>query len=800
MNGAHCALCGWPTTRGQCDACGSEQPAQARHHEADETAFSYGPTHEDFPALQGAFVAWKARNWSRMVTACLESLGVRTPAYRNLPFGQGWAFVQKSAAVYVYTDSNAGILAVESPVVQLPTLQRVPLMRRLLEMNAGALGAARFCLRDSTVVLRFTDTLVNLDPPKLCDAICDVALLADKYDNILSVTYSARMIGPMAQERNLAWEFLGSPRSLNNVRHVALSDFAPGPVPGRQPSTAAMSAMSTRTSGAVAPVGPAAPLQGGWLDRVARSIVNVRAGKGEGTGWIGLSNGMIVTNVHVIGFAPRVTIRLHDGTDVDGRVVYADTKQDIAFVAPARPLGIAPLPLGDSTAIALGEPVTAIGHPLGLAMTVTRGVVSAPSREVRGVHYIQTDAALNPGNSGGPLVNDAGQALGVNTWIRADGQNLGFSVPVDAFADALARHEVSLQELQTYRPEYRCVECEQPFDMGFDACLSCGAPMPFAGGYNEQMFTQQYARSERLVGDLIQRLGYNSAQTRTDKGAWTLPREGNRRPGRARQHWPLRHFPRAARAFAAEQPGGVLPIPAHAQRLEHRAMPRGDQSRRCRYAEHERTDGLPQRERGDVRRVHAPEYERRAPRCVASGLRMPGGGVGVGGDRGRVPVPIGDGFVGCADEQGPSGFPAPTTAVGRYTIWGMSSDRLRWEWRGTRSAPCRFAASPVGGWDGVCLILGRVPVPIGDGFVGSADEQGPPVPRSEASRGEWIPRSNHHSRSLHRIALYLTSVRRPILPVRRPILPARRPNHRELLPSLRPSRRPADCHRGAKTR
>jgi serine protease Do len=156
-----------------------------------------------------------------------------------------------------------------------------------------------------------------------------------------------------------------------------------------------------------------------------------------GSGFVWASDGIIVTNAHVIEGASTITVIFHDGTETEATVIGVDPDSDLAVLrVKARDLPAAPI--GISSDLQIGEPVIAIGNPFGLSGTVTTGVLSAtgrsvPSREQERTFtdFIQTDASINPGNSGGPLVNIEGKVIGINTAIYADAQNIGFAIPVD---------------------------------------------------------------------------------------------------------------------------------------------------------------------------------------------------------------------------------------------------------------------------------------------------------------------------------------------------------------------------------
>ena len=156
----------------------------------------------------------------------------------------------------------------------------------------------------------------------------------------------------------------------------------------------------------------------------------------DGSGVIIDARGLVLTNAHVVSGAMSITAHDAQGRDWPAHVVGLDADLDLAVLQLEGAHGLSPITLGTSGDLLLGEPAIAIGNPYGLGLTVSTGIVSSVSREVeiqRGVfqEYVQTDAAINPGNSGGALVNIHGELIGINTAIHAEGEGIGFAIPVD---------------------------------------------------------------------------------------------------------------------------------------------------------------------------------------------------------------------------------------------------------------------------------------------------------------------------------------------------------------------------------
>ncbi len=160
-----------------------------------------------------------------------------------------------------------------------------------------------------------------------------------------------------------------------------------------------------------------------------------------GSGVIIDRDGLILTNNHVVEKADEIKVKLDTGKEYDATVVGKDSKTDLALIKVKPDANFPPAaPLGDSEGMQVGDWVMAVGNPFGLGHTVTVGIVSAKGRVIGAGPYddfIQTDAAINPGNSGGPLFNMKGEVIGINTAIVAQGQGIGFTIPINVAKDLL---------------------------------------------------------------------------------------------------------------------------------------------------------------------------------------------------------------------------------------------------------------------------------------------------------------------------------------------------------------------------
>ncbi|HEY3795559.1 MAG TPA: trypsin-like peptidase domain-containing protein, partial [Bradyrhizobium sp.] len=181
----------------------------------------------------------------------------------------------------------------------------------------------------------------------------------------------------------------------------------------------------------------------GVTERIGPAVVRVETGPkspesrergGLGSGIVISPDGLVLTNSHVVGNSKQIRLRDHEGIVTDARVLGVDPDTDLALLRADGVRDLHYASLGNSKSLRRGQLVVAIGNPLGFESTVTAGVVSALGRSIRSANgrtiedVIQTDAALNPGNSGGPLVSSASEVIGINTAIISGAQGICFAV------------------------------------------------------------------------------------------------------------------------------------------------------------------------------------------------------------------------------------------------------------------------------------------------------------------------------------------------------------------------------------
>lgn len=211
------------------------------------------------------------------------------------------------------------------------------------------------------------------------------------------------------------------------------------------------------------------------VEQAKPAIVIVRTTESVGSGFFLDPRGLVVTNQHVVGDCRSVALELSDKSELSAIVVRAFRSPDMAFLLANASAPCPRLLLADDSSIAIGMDVYAIGHPgdgdVELPYAVSRGIVSGVARPVRGVAYLQTDAALNPGNSGGPLVAADGRVVGMSTWGFTSLQSVNFAIPAPTIRTAMTP---LIEQFDTLKDTMICPVCADPNAAGSQYCVGCG--------------------------------------------------------------------------------------------------------------------------------------------------------------------------------------------------------------------------------------------------------------------------------------------------------------------------------------
>lgn len=248
------------------------------------------------------------------------------------------------------------------------------------------------------------------------------------------------------------------------------------------------------------------------------AIVRIITPWGLGTGFLLGDYEVIVTNRHVVQGCRQVVLASETFRKRIANVLYVDPLYDLAFVELPDNIAIGSLELAfEDYEVKDGDPILCVGHPLGLKYTNTKGIVSKAVRHVNGLDYIQTDAAINPGNSGGPLISADGLVIGVNTFIMANGQNLGFALHFSYLRK-------SLQDYAGVGKVYsvRCHSCqnlvtESTVQNGY--CPFCGVKMDIED-FNGKIYIPSATAIK--VEKILDALGYNLDIIREGRDSWMI--------------------------------------------------------------------------------------------------------------------------------------------------------------------------------------------------------------------------------------------------------------------------------------
>lgn len=208
------------------------------------------------------------------------------------------------------------------------------------------------------------------------------------------------------------------------------------------------------------------------INEIVSSVLKINTASGSGSGFFLKNQGIVITNNHVVSGHKMVSIELHNQEKIAAKVVFLNPIVDLAFLLPSRPLPDLPeMFLQPAGTIQSMDRVAVLGYPYGMPFTITDGIVSSARQLMDGRHYIQTDAAVNPGNSGGPLVNVRGEIVGITTSKFNNADNVGFAIPVEDLMHDLE----SFAENTNMEFSVKCPTCGALLFEKTEYCFNCGA-------------------------------------------------------------------------------------------------------------------------------------------------------------------------------------------------------------------------------------------------------------------------------------------------------------------------------------
>ena len=256
----------------------------------------------------------------------------------------------------------------------------------------------------------------------------------------------------------------------------------------------------------------------GVIEFFTEVVIQIATPHSKGTGFYLKSHNLIVTNEHVVRENRNVIIV---GKNIPRQVlpvVFLDPKFDIAFIKPYEMLDIPEVSLAKKHNLKVGQRILALGHPFGFVYSATSGIISSLTFLRGDIQFTQHDAALNPGNSGGPLVNIEGVIVGINTFIYRSGENIGFALPINYLEKSLEEYKAGNKRFAT-----RCENCLHitfKEEKGDKYCFHCGSEIQLPH------LIEPYSPSGvgKTIEELIQFLGFEVAISRVGQDNWEVIR------------------------------------------------------------------------------------------------------------------------------------------------------------------------------------------------------------------------------------------------------------------------------------
>lgn len=235
------------------------------------------------------------------------------------------------------------------------------------------------------------------------------------------------------------------------------------------------------------------------LANLTRAVMKVNTAAGSGTGFYLKSHGIVVTNYHVIAGYLRTGLENQNKDRFPAKVVFINPTLDIAFLLPEKDLVDMPeITVQQVEDLHSTEPVSVLGFPFGMPFTITNGIISSTSQLLDGKRYIQTDAAVNPGNSGGPMLNAKGEVIGVTTAKFNNADNVGFALPAAQLMEELK----SFAENKEMRYSLKCVSCNHLLFDKVEYCPNCGIEVNVTKFFEEPLPSTIALFFEKCIADM----------------------------------------------------------------------------------------------------------------------------------------------------------------------------------------------------------------------------------------------------------------------------------------------------------
>jgi len=248
---------------------------------------------------------------------------------------------------------------------------------------------------------------------------------------------------------------------------------------------------------------------------ISGSVFKINTSSGSGTGFYLRDKGIMVTNCHVVIGHRNVALEDHKQSRYPAKVVFVNKDADIAFLKPGKEFDTPLVELADITNLKSRDKVFVLGFPFGMPYTETNGIVSAPRQLMDGSYYIQTDAAVNPGNSGGPVVDENGRVVGITTCKFTQADNMGFAVPVDILRDELA----TFAQNDKMDFSIKCNSCKSLIVEEVEYCPNCG------NSIDTKIFEKiSPSKIEEFVEEAIFQIDMDPVMARTGYEFWEFHR------------------------------------------------------------------------------------------------------------------------------------------------------------------------------------------------------------------------------------------------------------------------------------